>query len=88
MINFGETQYNNPNKYYTNVKVLFDTEGNIIPLSITYDEREFEIDRVTDVRPAASLKSGGAGIRYTCYIDGRKSYLFLEENRWFAELCQ
>ncbi len=88
MINFGETQYNNPNKYYTNVKVLFDTEGNIIPLSITYDEREFEIDRVTDVRPAASLKSGGAGIRYTCYIDGRKSYLFLEENRWFAELCR
>lgn len=88
MINFGETQYNNPNKHYTNVKVLFDTEGNIIPLSITYDEREFEIDRVTDVRPAASLKSGGAGIRYTCYIDGRKSYLFLEENRWFAELCQ
>lgn len=88
MINFGETQYNNPNKHYTNVKALFDTEGNIIPLSITYDEREFEIDRITDVRPAASLKSGGAGIRYTCYIDGRKSYLFLEENRWFAELCR
>ncbi|MGN0528473.1 MAG: hypothetical protein ACI4IE_05010, partial [Eubacterium sp.] len=88
MINFSETEYNNPNKHYTNVKALFDTEGNIIPLSITYDDREFEIDRVTDVRPAASLKSGGAGIRYTCYIDGKKSYLFLEENRWFAELCQ
>lgn len=88
MINFSETEYNNPNKHYTNVKALFDTEGNIIPLSITYDDREFEIDRVTDVRPAASLKSGGAGIRYTCYIYGKKSYLFLEENRWFAELCQ
>lgn len=88
MINFIETEYNNPNKHYTNVKALFDTEGNIIPLSITYDDKEFEIDRVTDVRPAASLKSGGVGIRYTCYIDGKKSYLFLEESRWFAELCR
>ena len=88
MINFCETEYNNPNKHYTNVKALFDTEGNIIPLSITYDDKEFEIDRVTDVRPAVSLKSGGAGIRYTCYIDGKKSYLFLEESRWFAELCR
>lgn len=88
MINFCETEYNNPNRHYTNVKALFDTEGNIIPLSITYDDKEFEIDRVTDVRPAASLKSGGAGIRYTCYIDGKKSYLFLEESRWFAELCR
>lgn len=88
MIIFNSTDYNNPNKHYTDVKVLFDKEGNITPLSMTYDETEFEVDRITDVRPAASLKSGGAGIRYTCYIDGKKTYLFLEENKWFYELCR
>lgn len=88
MIIFNSTDYNNPNKHYTDVKVLFDREGNITPLSMTYDDREFEVDRITDVRHAASLKSGGAGIRYTCYIDGKKTYLFLEENKWFYELCR
>ena len=88
MIIFNSTDDNNPDKHYTDVKVLFDREGNITPLSMTYDDREFEVDRITDVRLAASLKSGGAGIRYTCYIDGKKTYLFLEENKWFYELCR
>lgn len=88
MISFEEQIYENPNKHYTDVKVLFDKEGNITPLTMTYEDAEFEIDRVVDVRPAASLKSGGTGIRYTCYVDGKRTYLFLEENRWFFELCQ
>ena len=85
MIKFASTEYNNPNKHYTSVKARFDLEGNIIPLSMTYNDTEFEIDRVVDVRPAASLKSGGAGIRYTCFIDGKRTYLFLEDTRWFYE---
>lgn len=86
MIKFDTPEYNNPNKHYTEVKALFDKEGRIIPLSMTYNEQEFEIDRITDIRPAASLKSGGAGIRYTCYIDGKITYLFLEETKWFFEV--
>ncbi|MFR5876781.1 MAG: hypothetical protein ACLUFN_09860 [Eubacterium sp.] len=86
MISFERPEYNNPNKHYTDVKVLFDKEGNITPLSMTYNDEEFEVDRITDIRPAASLKSGGAGIRYTCFIDGKKTYLFLEENKWFYEI--
>ena len=39
MIIFNSTDYNNPNKHYTDVKVLFDREGNITPLSMTYDDR-------------------------------------------------
>ncbi len=88
MIKFTNTEYNNPNKHYTEVKAQFDLEGNIFPLSMTYDGVEYEIDRIVDIRPAASLKSGGAGIRYTCYIKGKKTYLFLEETRWFFELAQ
>lgn len=87
MIKFDTPEYNNPNKHYTEVKALFDTEGSIIPLSMKYEDSEFEIDRITDIRPAASLKSGGAGIRYTCYVEGKLTYLFLEDTKWFFEVC-
>ena len=86
MISFAVPEYYNPNKHFTEVKALFGEDGKITPLSIKYEGEEFEIDRITDARPAASLKSGGAGIRYTCYIDGRLSYLFLEETKWFIEI--
>ncbi|MBE6816831.1 MAG: hypothetical protein E7520_03920 [Ruminococcaceae bacterium] len=88
MIQFTETEYHNPNKHYVVVKAQFDLEGNILPLSIIYEDAEWEVDRIVDIRPAASLKSGGAGMRYTCYINGRKTYLFLEETRWFFEICE
>lgn len=57
-----------------------------MPKEIRIDDERYEVDRVLDVRPAASLKSGGAGIRYKCRIEGRETYLFLEETRWFIEL--
>lgn len=88
MIKFDTPIYDNPNKHYTTVKAIFDTDGKITPISMMYDDMEFEIDRIKDIRPAASLKSGGAGIRYTCMIDGKATYLFLEENKWFYELVQ
>lgn len=87
MISFDVPEYNNPNKHYVDVKAVFDKEGVITPFSLNYDDAEYEIDRITDVRPAASLKSGGAGIRYTCFVDGKRTYLFLEENKWFFEIC-
>ena len=46
----------------------------------------YKIQKVTDVRRAASLKAGGAGIRYTCIVDGKESHLFYEDNNmWFME---
>ena len=73
-------------KQYISVTATFDRDGNILPLYINWEDgRRFEIDRVTDVRYAASLKAGGAGIRYTCRIKNHEKYIFLEENRWFVE---
>ncbi len=88
MIKFTSTEYNNPDKHFVAVKAEFDVEGNIMPISLTYNDVEYEVDRITDIRPAASLKSGGAGIRYTCYVAGKKTYLFLEDTRWFFEICE
>ncbi len=73
-------------KIYVNVVVSFDTDGNIRPLKIIWsDELTLEIDRITDVRRAASLKAGGTGIRYTCIIHGHQRYLFYEHGVWFVE---
>ena len=73
-------------KVYVNVSAKFNKDGRIIPESFEWeDERIFEIDRITDIRKAASLKAGGAGLRYTCFVCGKQTYLFLEDNRWFIE---
>lgn len=73
-------------KVYVAVKTEFTPEGEIIPLSIKWaDGNQYIIDKVMAVERRASLKVGGAGIRYTCRIQGETTYLFLEENRWFVE---
>ncbi|MDD6251984.1 MAG: hypothetical protein ACI4HJ_00915 [Ruminococcus sp.] len=73
-------------KEYVSVTARFDSDGNLLPITLHWkDGRNFDIDRVLDIRYAASLKAGGAGIRYSCRIAGQNRYLFLEENRWFVD---
>lgn len=73
-------------KRYVDMIVRYTEDGQIIPLAVRWSpEQLFEIDRVLDVQRAASLKAGGAGIRYTCRIRGKEKYIWLEEDRWFVE---
>ena len=68
------------------VNADFDLDGNIRPRAITWEDGcVFEIDRVLDVRRAASLKAGGLGIRYICRIRGKEVRLFNDEGHWFME---
>ena len=73
-------------KVYVEVIAKFTKDGAKIPLVIKWEDgRKFSIDKVTDIRRAASLKAGGQGIRYRCRISGRETYLWLEEDKWFVE---
>ena len=73
-------------KTFVKVTAEHDESGHIKPLFLTWtDGRQFEIDRITDVRQAASLKGGGLGLRYTCKIMGKEVYLFCDEGKWFVE---
>lgn len=73
-------------KKYVEVTAKFDVDGSVVPLEIQWEDgAKFEIDRILDVRRAASLKAGGTGIWYTCWIRGREKYLWLEESKWFVE---
>ena len=73
-------------KVYVDVMAKYQTSGYVKPLWIVWpDGREFEVDKIIDVQKAASLNVGGTGIRFTCRIQGKVTYLFLEENKWFME---
>ena len=76
-----------PYKIYVQVTADFMPDGYLRPVRVTWEDgRHFDVDRVLDIRRAASLKAGGYGIRYTCMISGRPHYLFYEENyKWFVE---
>lgn len=73
-------------KVYIDVLAAWTKDGQIIPKVIKWvDGRRYPIDRVLDVRPAASLKAGGAGVRYTIRVGPAQRFLFLENDRWFLE---
>lgn len=82
-------------KVYVPVSAVFDADGTLIPISLTWEDGTvYAIDRVLDIRQAPALKAGGQGDRYTVIINGHQSYLFFERNalmtgnnlgRWFVE---
>ena len=75
------------NKIYVDVIAEFSKDGILTPKSFVWEDGSiYEIQRIKDVRRAASLKAGGVGQRYTCVVDGREVYLFYEDNNmWFME---
>ena len=73
-------------KRYVGVVAHHDADGLVMPMSIEWDDgRKFNIDEGKDIRRAASLKTGGDGIRYTIRIGSNITYLFFEDPRWFVE---
>lgn len=73
-------------KEFISVTARFDPDGNLLPMKIHWkDGRSFDIDKILDIRYAASHNAGGAGIRYSCRIMGQQKFLFLEDNRWFVD---
>ena len=73
-------------RVYVKVIVEVDEEGKARPVRIFWEDgRSFEVDRLLDVRRAAATRAGGQGMRYTCRILGRETYLFEDDGRWFVE---
>jgi hypothetical protein len=82
-------------KVYVAVIASFSEDGNLFPRRLRWEDgREYSIEKILDVRPAAALKVGGQGDRYTVQINGHQSYLFFERSpnisgtnlgKWFVE---
>ena len=83
-------------KVYVRVHAAFGTDGSISPEVIEWEDgTKDRIDRVLDVRRAASMRAGGSGIRYRVRVvwdtpEGQPaqavSYIWREDdNKWFVE---
>ena len=76
-------------KQYVAVDVFVDLEGGLRPTVIHWEDgRRFSIDRVYDVRQAASLKAARSGLRSTSRVRNRVVDLFCEDGRWFLDLSR
>ena len=72
--------------------VYYSPDGTMMPAVLKWEDGQmYEIDRVLDVRRAAS-EAGSMGIRYTVRIMGQEKRLFYEDTysetgkpRWFVE---
>ncbi len=82
-------------KVYVEVVSVTKPDGMMLPRVLVWEDgQKYRIDRVSDIRQAASLKAGGQGDRYTIWVNGQERYLFFERNRsltgnnlgrWFVE---
>ena len=74
-------------KTYVSVVAEFRPDGVILPQRIRWEDgRNFIVDRVEEIRPAASTKAGGYGLRYRCIVEGQRTCLYLEDGTaWFVE---
>lgn len=83
-----------PRKEFVGVHCFHSPEdGSVTPVSFVRESgAEYHIDKVLDVRRAASLRAGGAGQRYTVRFfvpEAEKSmtiYLFHDDRYWFIEV--
>ena len=74
-------------KVYVEVLARFTSDGKLLPVALIWEDgNRYLIDRIVKSERCASRKAGGAGIMYTCMINGRQCHLFYEENlKWFLE---
>ena len=73
-------------KYLVPVLERHDTDGQIKPVMIYCDNgKTLQIDKIIDIRPAASLKSGGLDMRYICRVKGWVYCFYDEGGVWFVE---
>jgi len=81
-----------PKRIYVGVSAEYSPDGTMVPFLLKWlDGTKYEIDRVLDVRRAAS-DAGSMGMRYTVRILGQERRLFFEDTysetgkpRWFIE---
>lgn len=85
-------------KVYVKVKVVFTEDGQMRPRALEWEDGHvYAIDRVKDVKQAATRRCGGQGDRYTVIVHGKEKQIYFERSasltgdkigRWFVERKQ
>ncbi len=70
---------------YVPAVLSVDESGKVRPVVVEFGEQhKYLVDQVTDIRRAACQSAGGVSDRFTCRIQGKEAYLWLEKGRWFV----
>jgi len=73
-------------KVFVDVVATFTKDGDLLPIAFTWEDGvKYNIDKILDMKKAASLKVGGHGIKYLCRVKNKEMAMFLEEGKWFVE---
>jgi hypothetical protein len=75
-------------KIYVKVNADFYEDGKVLPNWFEWEDgRKYSVDRILDIRSAASTRVGGIGLRYLIRVLGKETYIWLEDeaNKWFME---
>jgi len=72
-------------KVYVEVCVRFDRDGNMTPISVTWENgKVYSIDKVVDVRSFGGYMDREL-LRYIVSIGKSKTKLFYEDPAWYVE---
>ncbi len=80
----------NVGKINLTVTAEFQKEGGVKPLSFVWEDgRIFDVESVEKVERAPARVDALLPIRYTCFIKGKRKYLYFEPKKlsWFVEIC-
>jgi hypothetical protein len=83
-----EQSFKGYQKKFVKVDCTITEIGQLIPRRIYYDDLHvYEVDKVLEVRKAASLKVGGNGLLYRVRIMNKETRIFFDNYnfKWFIE---
>lgn len=73
-------------KVFVDVVLLQDKDGKSRPLRIRWEDGTvYTVERLINRCRSVSRSTGGEGMRYTVQINGRETFIFEENGRWFVE---
>lgn len=73
-------------KVYVDVVAWHGKDGKSRPLRILWEDGSvYVVERLLNRCRAKSVIVGGGDIRYTVQINGKETFLFEEDGRWFVE---
>jgi len=74
-----------PEKIFLDVTMLQTKDGQILPLSFIFEDKEYSVGKILEIQKGHSLKVFSPGLRYLCQKGKRKYHLHYDGERWYIE---
>lgn len=65
------------------VRADYYSDGNILPISVTYNGRTYPISKICDIETKMDMNE--IQIHFTCYLNNKKILLIKKKNSWIID---